>query len=133
MQYKYTNIKSPAISCISTFLFQYGDKPSDNNQQYLSLKTNLQSVDYANRQGNSTSALDNEKKKPKKNRDYVNIEAQRNMPLTKGRRSKIERHQGDQDESETSSESSSDESDDNSVNYSTVVFKETTNAIQRKQ
>lgn len=97
------------------------------------MKTNLQSADYANRQGNSTSALDYEKKKPKKNRDYVNIEAQRNMPLTKGRRSKIERHQGDQDESETSSESSSDESDDNSVNYSTVVFKETTNAIQRKQ
>lgn len=114
------------------FLFQYGDKNNDNNQQYISLQTTiLQSVDYQNiLKGKSTSANDCEKKMGKKNRDYVNIE-EKNMCLTKGRRSKTQRHQGEPDESQTSSESSSDESDDNSVNYSTVVFKAATNAVQR--
>ncbi|KAB5536956.1 hypothetical protein PHYPO_G00113270 [Pangasianodon hypophthalmus] len=110
----------------------YGDKPNDNNQQYMSLKTPLQGAYYENiSEGKSTSALDYENKKPKKNRDYVNVE-QQNMPLTRGRKSKSERHQEDQDESQTSSESSSDESDDDSVNYSTIVFKEATNTVQRE-
>lgn len=111
----------------------YGDKHNDNNQQYMSLKTTLQSADYENiPEGKSTSALDYENKKAKKNRDYVNVEEQQNMPLTKGRRSKTDRHQEDQDESQTSSESSSDESDDQSINYSMVVFKEATNTVKRE-
>ncbi|KAI5614400.1 vesicle transport protein GOT1A [Silurus asotus] len=71
------------------------------------------------------NALEIKNKMAKKNRDYVNIEEQHNMTLTKGRISKTKRHQIDQDESQTSSESSSDESDE--VNYSTVVFKKVTN------
>lgn len=117
---------------MSSFLLQFGDKNNDNNQQYLSLKTTLQSADYENvLEGKSTSALEYENKKIKKNRDYVNIQEQRNISLTKGRKSKSEKRQ-DQDESQTSSESSSDESDDDSVNYSTVVFKDAPNAVQRE-
>lgn len=117
------------------FLFQYGEKHNDNNQQYLSLKTTLQMADYENvPEGKSAGALDFENMKVKKSRDYVNIQEQQNMPLTKGRKSKIERHQGNQeDQSQTSSESSSDESDDDSVHYSTVVFKDTSHTVQKEQ
>ncbi|KAF4093711.1 hypothetical protein AMELA_G00005020 [Ameiurus melas] len=131
----YTACNDDSSSTSSESLCQsYGDKHNDNNQQYMSLKTTLQSADYENiLEGKSTCSLDYENKKAKKNRDYVNVEEQQNMPLTKGRRSKTERHQGDQDESQTSSESSSDESDDNSINYSVVVFKEATNTVKREQ
>lgn len=113
--------------------FQCGDTLNDNNQQYLSLKTTLQTADYENvPKEKSASALDYENKKMKKNRDYVNIQ-ERNMPLTTGRKSKAERHKEDQDESQTSSESSSNESDDKSINYSMVVFKEAPNTTQREQ
>lgn len=98
----------------------------------MSLKNSLQSPDYENiPEGKNTSAQ-NYKNKAKKSRDYVNIEKQQNMPLTNGIESKCERHHGDEEESQTSSESSSDESDDNSVNYTTVVFKENPNAVQRE-
>lgn len=94
----------------------------------MSLKTTLQCADYENvPEGKSSSTLDYENQKVRKNRDYVNVQEQRNMPLTKGRKSKTEKHPGEQDESQTSSESSSDESDNESINYSTVVFKEAQN------
>ncbi|XP_046731271.1 uncharacterized protein LOC124402342 isoform X2 [Silurus meridionalis] len=94
-----------------------------NHQQYM---TTIQTANYENiPEGKLPSALEIKNKMAKKNRDYVNIEEQHNMPLTKGRISKTKRHQIDQDESQTSSESSSDESDE--VNYTTVVFKKVTN------
>lgn len=116
---------------VSSSVFQCGDKQKDSNQ-YLSLKSTLQTADYEN-VPEGKAALDEKKKKVKKNRDYVNIQEQRNLALTKGRRSKREDHEEDQDESQTSSESSSDESDGDSVNYSTVVFKEASNAGQKQQ
>ncbi|KAI5093564.1 vesicle transport protein GOT1A [Silurus meridionalis] len=109
------------------FLTAHEDKKDSvndsNHQQYM---TTIQTADYENiPEGKLPSALEIKNKMAKKNRDYVNIEEQHNMPLTKGRISKTKRHQIDQDESQTSSESSSDESDE--VNYTTVVFKKVTN------
>ncbi|XP_060714194.1 uncharacterized G-patch domain protein DDB_G0278987-like isoform X4 [Tachysurus vachellii] len=112
----------------------YEDKHDNNNQHYMSLKTSLQNPEYENvLEGKSTRTLNCENKKAKKSRDYVNIEEQKNMPLTQGRKSKCERQQGDEEESQTSSESSSDESEEDSVNYTMVVFKEPPNVVQRKQ
>lgn len=101
----------------------------------MSFKSSLQNPDYENvSEGKSSSAVNYEKKKRKKNRDYVNIEEEPNRPLTKSRTSKHQRHRGDGDEVQTSSESSSDESsDDNSVNYTTVVLIENSNAVKQKQ
>lgn len=119
---------------VCSHFFQYEDKQNNNNQHYMSLKTSLQNPEYENvLEGKSTRTLNCENKKAKKSRDYVNIEEQKNMPLTQGRTSKCERQQGDEEESQTSSESSSDESEENSVNYTMVVFKEPPNVVQRKK
>ncbi|TST85788.1 hypothetical protein Baya_12752 [Bagarius yarrelli] len=96
------------------------DQQKTDKQQYMSLENSLQGPHYENiPEGKSTNTQNYEKRKAKKNRDYVNIMEQQGISPLQGRKM----DQIDEDESQTSGESSSDESDDNSVDYTTVVFK----------